>query len=139
MKLFGIAIICNACSTNQENNAEKKEFLVTSPIIMDTNYVSEYVADIHSLQNVEIRSKIKGHLEHIYVDEGSSVKTGQVLFSIHKEGFQLELLKAQSKLKSALAELKVDELELENVKKLHEKKYCFKNRVRQSSCFIRCC
>jgi membrane fusion protein (multidrug efflux system) len=110
MKLFGIAIICNACSTNQENNAEKKEFLVTSPIIMDTNYVSEYVADIHSLQNVEIRTKIKGHLENIYIDEGSSVKTGQVLFSIQKEGFQLELLKAQSKLKSAIAELKVDEM-----------------------------
>lgn len=129
IKLFGIAIICNACSTNQENNTEKKEFLVTSPIIMDTNYVSEYVADIHSLQNVEIRSKIKGHLEHIYIDEGSSVKTGQVLFSIHKEGFQLELLKAQSKLKSALAELKVDELELENVKKLHEKNIVSKTEL----------
>lgn len=127
--LLGIAIICNACSSNQENKTEKSNFLVTSPIVIDTNYVSEYVADIHSLQNVEIRTKIKGHLENIHVDEGSSVKTGQSLFSINKEAFQLELLKAQSKLKSAIAELKVDELELENVKKLYEKNIVSKTEL----------
>ena len=136
IQLLSVAIICNACSTNQENSVEKSKFLATNPIILDTNYVSEYVADIHSFQNVEIRTKVKGHLENIYMDEGSTVKTGQVLFSINKEGFQLELLKAQSKLKSAIAELKVDELELENVKKLYEKNIVSKTELDKTNAIL---
>jgi RND family efflux transporter MFP subunit len=127
--LLSISVGLSACKSKSENNTETSKFLATSPIILDTNYVSEYVADIHSIQNVEIRSKIKGHLENIYVDEGAAVKAGQILFSINKEGVQLELLKAQSKLKSAVAELKVDQLELENVQKLHEKNVVSKTEL----------
>lgn len=134
--LFSIAMSYTACTSDQQNKPETSKFLVTSPAILDTNYVSEYVADIHSVQNVEIRSKIKGHLENIYVDEGAAVKAGQVLFSINKESFQLELLKAQSKLKSAIAELKVDELELENVKKLHEKNIVSKTELDKAQALL---
>lgn len=70
--LFSIAMSYTACTSDQQNKPETSKFLVTSPAILDTNYVSEYVADIHSVQNVEIRSKIKGHLENIYVDEGAA-------------------------------------------------------------------
>lgn len=119
--MLSYLLFITACNSGQNEVVETSKFISTSPMIKDTNYVSEYVADIHSIQNVEIRTKIRGHLDNIYVDEGASVKSGQVLFSINKESFQLDLLKAQSKLKSAIAELKIDELELENVKKLHQK------------------
>jgi RND family efflux transporter MFP subunit len=134
--LLSISVVLSACKSQPENNTETSKFLVTSPVILDTNYISEYVADIHSIQNVEIRAKIKGHLENIYVDEGATVKTGQVLFSVNKESFQLELLKAQSKLKSAIAELKVDQLELENVQKLHEKNVVSKTELDKANALL---
>jgi membrane fusion protein (multidrug efflux system) len=98
--LLILVIAFEACTSNKKNQTEVEKLPITSPVMMDTNYTSEYVAEIQSLQNVEIRAKVKGHLENIYVDEGSSVKAGQLLFSINKEAFQLELLRAQSKIKS---------------------------------------
>ena len=124
-----IAICLVACSSGGENNIVKEQFITTSPVLMDTSYTIEYAADIHSLQNVEIRTKVKGHLENIYVDEGGVVKAGQLLFSINKEAFKLELLKAQAKIKSAIAELKINQLELENVSKLYEKSIVSKTEL----------
>jgi len=129
MIALGLAISLIACSAETQKNNKQDTFTITSPIIIDTSFIVEYSADIHSLQNVEVRSKVKGHLENIYVDEGASVKTGQLLFNINKEAFQLELLKAQANLKSAIAELKINQLELENVKKLFDKNIVSKTEL----------
>lgn len=127
--LLILVIAFEACTSNKKNQTEVEKLPITSPVMMDTNYTSEYVAEIQSLQNVEIRAKVKGHLENIYVDEGSSVKAGQLLFSINKEAFQLELLRAQSKIKSSIAELKVDELEVQNVQILFAKNIVSKTEL----------
>ena len=62
----------------------------------DTSYISEYISDIQSIQNIEIRAKIKGYLEKIYVDEGKLVKKGQILFKISNQGYKEELIKARA-------------------------------------------
>ncbi len=134
--LLSIAVCFAACTSNTKKTEEIHTFLITSPLVIDTNYISEYVTDIHSIQNVEIRTKIKGYLESIYVDEGASVKSGQLLFSISKEGFNLELLKAQAKLKSAIAELKIDQLALENVRKLYEKNIVSKSELEKADALV---
>lgn len=134
--LLSIAVSFAACTSNTKKTEEIHTFLITSPLVIDTNYISEYVTDIHSIQNVEIRTKIKGYLESIYVDEGASVKSGQLLFSISKEGFNLELLKAQAKLKSAIAELKIDQLALENIRKLYEKNIVSKSELEKADALV---
>lgn len=133
---IGIGACFIACSNESNNTKTNETFLTTSPIVLDTSYTTEYAADIHSLQNVEIRTKVKGHLESIYVDEGSSVSAGQLLFNINKEAFQLELLKAQANLKSAIAELKIQQLELENVKKLYDKNIVSKTELDKVNALI---
>ncbi|MBD9356900.1 biotin/lipoyl-binding protein [Methylomonas albis] len=55
---------------------------VIHPIVKDTSYSSEYVAEIQSVRYVEVRSRIKGHIEKIHVDEGQAVKEGQLLFTL---------------------------------------------------------
>jgi membrane fusion protein (multidrug efflux system) len=99
---------------------------------MDTTYTSEYVAEIQSLQNVEIRAKIKGYIEKIYVDEGRPVKAGQTLFSINSQEFQKELLKAKAMLKTAISEAKKAELELQSVKTLADKKIVSKTELEKA-------
>jgi membrane fusion protein (multidrug efflux system) len=134
--LLILVIAFEACTSNKKNQTEVEKLPITSPVMMDTNYTSEYVAEIQSLQNVEIRAKVKGHLENIYVDEGSSVKAGQLLFSINKEAFQLELLRAQSKIKSSIAELKVDELEVQNVQILFAKNIVSKTELDKAKALL---
>jgi len=80
------------------------------------------VADIQSLQNVEIRNKVKGYVEKIYVDEGQHVHSGQLLFKINNKSFWHDFLKSKAALKTALAEARISELEVKNIKILSKNK-----------------
>ena len=104
----------SACHSKQEQKSETGKFTVTTPLVKDTSFIKEYVAEIQSLQNIEIRAKVKGYIESIHVDEGQLVKAGQLLFTIRPKEYEAELLKARANLKTA-------ELELQNVRKLTEK------------------
>jgi membrane fusion protein (multidrug efflux system) len=88
---------------------------------MDTVFSKEYVAEIQSVQNVELRARVKGFIEKIHVDEGQSVQAGQLLFTVSSQEFREELLKANAMFKSAVAESKVAEVELKTTKTLVEK------------------
>jgi len=109
-----------ACSLKSENEDTGK-FPVIHPVVRDTVYQNEYVAEINAIRNVEIRSRVKGFIENVYVDEGSSVKKGQTLFTIGSAEFQQELNKAKAGTMNSLAELKHAEIELENAKNLFNK------------------
>lgn len=115
--LLWMAVSC----TPEIKNIPIEKYQVTHPVQTDTSYVSEYVGEIRSIQNVEIRSRLNGYLEQVLVDEGEEVRSGQVLFTINSSVYQQQLLSAKATLKSVLTELKSAELELDNVKSLHAK------------------
>jgi membrane fusion protein (multidrug efflux system) len=79
------------------------------------------VAEIHALQNIEIRTRVKGFIEQIHVDEGKTVNAGQLLFTLSSRSFKEDLLKANAQLKSAHAELKAVEVEVKNTRILIDK------------------
>jgi RND family efflux transporter MFP subunit len=88
---------------------------VMYPIVENVSYSSKYVAKIQSVGYVEIRSRIRGYIEKIYVDEGQPVKQGQLLFSLSSSVFEKDVQKANAVYKSAVADLKVAQVELANV------------------------
>ena len=114
--LIGISalVYLTGCSSNKKEKSEEGVYTITSPITVDTSFSKEYVAQIQSLQNIEIKAMVKGYLEKINVDEGQHVTAGQLLFNIRPIEFQAELLKAKAGAKGA-------ELELQNEKKLADK------------------
>jgi RND family efflux transporter MFP subunit len=99
------------------------------PILMDTAFANDYVADIHSIQHVEIRARVKGYIEKINVDEGKSVKAGQIIFSLSNKEHKEALTKARAYLTSAVAESKSAEVELQSVKSLVEKNVISKTEL----------
>lgn len=113
-------IFLAACSSNSKKETEEK-FQVLNPFVTDTVYQNEYIAEINALQNVEVRTRIKGFVENIYVDEGQTVKLGQLLFTISNKEQQQDLLKAKAALKRSIADLKSVEIELENTQQLANK------------------
>ncbi|MBI2269927.1 MAG: efflux RND transporter periplasmic adaptor subunit [Bacteroidetes bacterium] len=120
---IALQVFVTACSISGKEEAKGNEtFQVMSPIIMDTVYVREYVADIHSLQNVEIRARIRGYIEAIYVDEGKPVKAGQFLFSISPKEYESDLLKAKALRKAA-------EVEVQSAKTLVDKNVISKTEL----------
>ncbi len=74
----------------------------------------QYVSQIKSVRNIEIRAQEKGYLQNIYVDEGQFVKAGQLLFKIMPKMYEAELLKAKAEAKAAA-------IELQNAKSLADK------------------
>lgn len=110
-----------ACSPEKPVDNKPETYPVINPLVKDTSYTSEYVAEIQSVRYVEVRSKIKGFIEKNYVDEGQTVKKGQLLFSLSFSEFEKELQKAEADYKASLADLKAAEVELNNVKRLVEK------------------
>lgn len=121
MICMGLVLV--ACSSGKKTEQPAPQtFEVFQPLLIDTSYDKTYVADIHSVQNVEIRARVKGFIEKILVDEGKPVKAGQTLFVFNNLLYREEWLKANAQLKNAIAELKVSEVELKNSRTLVEKK-----------------
>lgn len=127
----GVLLVClAACSgTDKTTKTDTENYQVIHPLVVDTTFYKEYVADIQSVRNVEIRSRVKGFIEKVYVDEGATVKEGQLLFSLSKKQFQEELLKVNSLLKKAQAELTSAKVDLKNVQNLFDKKIVSKGEL----------
>ena len=121
-----VVVLIAACESKkpaaETEVAPPKVLPVTNVLMKDTNLFREYVADIQAVQNVELRARVQGFLERIYVDEGQVVKKGQVLFKINDEEYRAELAKANANLESSIAEAKASELEVDRLKVMVEKK-----------------
>jgi RND family efflux transporter MFP subunit len=115
------ALVLFSCSHHKEDVALEQKFPVTYPLVKDTLYTSDYVAEIQSIQNVEVRARVSGYIERIYVDEGQSVRKGQTLFSLGAQEYREDLSKARALLKSAIADSKSAEVEIRSVQKLVDK------------------
>lgn len=117
---FAALLYLSSCTSKKEEKKEESKFTVTSPVKIDTSYTKEYVSQIKSVRNIEIRAQEKGYLQNIYVDEGQFVKAGQVLFRIMPKLYEAELQKTQ-------AEARAAEIELQNAKTLADKNVVSKN------------
>lgn len=121
---FGLCVLfgVTACTQKKEEKKEVVTYAVTSPVKMDTTVTKEYVSQIKSVKNIELRAQEKGYLQNIYVDEGQHVQAGQLLFRIMPKMFEAEVQKAQ-------AETKAAEIEFQNTKLLTDKNVVSKNEL----------
>lgn len=125
--LFGLLLL-SACTAKKENAVYIQTLEVSSPISVDTTIQQEFVADIHAVQNVEIRARVKGYLDRILVDEGKQVKQGQVMFTINSQEYVTDLARAKAMFSQASAELKAEDLTLINTRLLVDKNVISKNQ-----------
>ena len=86
-----------------------------------TTLFNDYPATIQGQQNIEIRPKIDGYIEAIYVDEGATVKKGQLLFRINAPQYEQEVRTAQADIKIARADVNAAQMQVEKVRPLVEK------------------
>ncbi len=113
ISLLGL-VYQTGCTSKGAKREATISYAITSPLKVDTSFSKDYVAQIRSIRNIEIRAQEKGFLQNIYVDEGQQVKAGQVLFRIMPKMYEAELQKAE-------AETRAAEIELQNTKALVEK------------------
>ncbi len=117
---LGTVLCQTSCTSEKAVKEEAGKYAVTTPLKIDTSFVKEYVSQIRSVRNIEIRTQEKGFLQNIYVDEGQFVKAGQLLFRIMPKIYEAELLKAEAEANAAT-------IELQNAKTLADKNVVSKN------------
>ena len=80
--------IMSACNGKNENNNEVKEVVIPEyPTAMasgtETTLISNYPAIIRGQEDIQIKPRVEGYVDAVYVDEGAVVKKGQKLFEIN--------------------------------------------------------
>src|SRR5579862_7974251 len=131
--ISGICIQLVSCGGDDKNNMpggnmpganmseQVKDFrvLTLSPRTAKVNL--DFPATLQGQQIIEIRPKIDGYLDAIYVKEGASVKKGQLLFRISNPQYEQEVITANASIKSAEADVDAAKMQIAKVKPLVEK------------------
>lgn len=120
------------CAPKAETSQELTDTLQLPVITLnarDTIIQKSYVADIQAVKNVEIRSRLRGFLEKSYIDEGVTVRKGQLLFKLNDQEFKVNLSKARAALSNAVAAAKATSLEVDRVKMLVDRKVISKSEL----------
>nr|WP_200980419.1 efflux RND transporter periplasmic adaptor subunit [Echinicola sp. 20G] len=81
-----------------------------------------YVCDIQAVQFVEVRAKVEGFVDEIFVDEGEYVKKGQPLFKLSSAELAEMVNSNRARLMQAKAEAQAAKLEMERLQTLVDKK-----------------
>lgn len=110
-----------ACNSKEGDDRNLIDIPVTEVVSIDTALTTDYVAEITAIQNVEIRAKVGGYIEKIFVDEGKYVIEGQPLFKINEAGYREDLNRTKALYRIAAAEAKSIEIELLNATQLNRK------------------
>jgi len=113
---------CARAETQAQVVEAPQSFPVSAPMRQDARYERAYVGQVRAHRYAELRSRLRGVIEAVEVDEGQAVKHDQVLFSVSAREAQQELLKARAATKAAEAELQLAQIELDNTRMLAEKK-----------------
>jgi len=93
----------------------KNETTVTAPPVMpykvveigksNTTLLAEYPASLEGITDIDIRAKVDGYIEKIYVQEGQEVKKGQLLFKLETQTATQEAAAAKAKITAAEVEV----------------------------------
>jgi membrane fusion protein (multidrug efflux system) len=81
-----------------------------------------YPATVQGEQNVEIRPKVDGFIQNIFVDEGATVHKGQPLFELRNPQYEAAVRSAVAAVKIAEADVQTAEMDVEKVRPLVERK-----------------
>ena len=110
-----------ACHQTQVKSTQKENYYETMEVTRsDRTLTTGYSAAISGVQTVEIRPQISGMITDILIEEGESVRKGQVLFVIDQTPYKAAYEIAVANVKSAEAALSTAKLILDSNKDLYE-------------------
>ena len=115
------ALICSCKQTSTTTASKNDAVYPTLEIqLSDRTLTTGYSAAISGVQTVEIRPQVSGMITDILIEEGESVRKGQVLFVIDQTPYKAAYEIAQASVKSAEAALSTAKLIYESNQKLYD-------------------
>ncbi|SHL78847.1 efflux RND transporter periplasmic adaptor subunit [Flavobacterium saccharophilum] len=127
LSILAASVIIASCGNKNDKSAqaggapEIKEYKTLTLEPKTATLYADFPATIQGQQNIEIRPRVEGYIDKIFVDEGAVVKTGQPLFKISAPEYEQEVRTASASIKSAQASVSAAKLAVNKVKPLVEK------------------
>ncbi len=115
-----LSVLMVSCGSKQSGkpNFGDDEYAVRTISGQNAELQTVYPAVVKGVQDVEIRPKVSGFITKMCVQEGQSVKKGQLLFVIDNETYQASVRQTKAAVNSAKAQLNTSKLTYENSEKL---------------------
>ncbi|MDP5202115.1 efflux RND transporter periplasmic adaptor subunit [Flavobacterium sp. DG2-3] len=126
LSILAASLIIASCGKNDKSAQaggapQIKEYKTVTLQPKSATLKSDFPASIQGQQNIEIRPRVEGYIDKIFVDEGAVVKAGQPLFKISAPEYEQEVRTATASIKSAQADVSSAKLAVNKVKPLVEK------------------
>lgn len=106
--IFAAALLLAACGQKEEQAQQAPPALqlpVEKVAKQDAVVNQEYTANLEGRQNVEIRPKVNGFIQKIFVDEGQQVRKGQLLFKLETNTLNQDAAAARASVNAAQVEV----------------------------------
>lgn len=120
--LTGTLLILSCNKKNQEQPESPAAYPTLTLKRQKADVSVEYPTTLEGEQTVEIRSKIDGYIEQVYVEEGSAVAKGQPLFKIDANSYLQEVNNKKAAVLAAEASLETAVIQTKRTAALAEKK-----------------
>lgn len=96
--------------------------VVTEPVaLQDLAEERSFTGRVEAIDKVQIRARVQGYLKARHFEEGAEVKTGDLLFEIEPEPFELAVQQATANLASAQAGLTLAQQTFERTEELSDR------------------
>ena len=106
--------LLSSCGQGDKGTGKAPEFAVIEAKTTTANLTNSYPATIKGKQDVEICPMVSGFITKLHVDEGATVRKGQVLFSIDPVQYQAAVNSAKAAVETAKAAVNTQELTVNN-------------------------
>lgn len=120
---LALATGCSRKNETSEYTTESKTRVAVTPAQKGHISVSlDLTGTLAAFQEIKINSKLPGRVDKVHVDEGDSVKMGDILIQLEQEEFVLGVKQAEAALTSAQAHLANMKNDHQRMKNLHDEK-----------------
>lgn len=116
-----------ACAGEPEEGAEAGEGMPPPPVTLeelsreDVQVDGEYAGRVRGSREVEVRARVEGILEKRRYTEGQLVESGESLFRIDREPYEIALQQAEAERQDAEANLNQAQREWQRISGLYER------------------
>ncbi|MDF9829717.1 efflux RND transporter periplasmic adaptor subunit [Parabacteroides sp. PF5-6] len=116
-----VMVACGEKSAQGNIQKEPSAYPTSLLSVQSVQLESVYPVTVKGQEDVEIRPRIDGFIDAIYIDEGSVVKKGQLMFKINSPQSEQALTTAEAALNSAEAQVNTAKLNVDRIRPLAEK------------------
>ena len=103
--LFLLLVVSCKKSTAPSEVAKEQKYQVVSLDTVDVELQSVYPAVLKGQEDIDIKPRVEGFIDALYVDEGTIVRNGQPLFRINSPSSVQQIENAQANYNTALTDL----------------------------------